>query len=89
MRRPTRRDCLKHKKRPTSQDRLVVLLLSLGLFLLVMALGLWAGPMIELVLFLLATFAVVTINLLFAYSTWDEPDAQEHEPDQKSRQSKE
>lgn len=81
VRRPLRRDCLKPKRHPNLQDRLVVLLLSLGLFLLVIALGIGMGQMVELVLLLIAVCAVVTINLLVVYSTWDEPGAQEEEPE--------
>lgn len=29
--------------------------------------------MVEVVFIVIATFAVVTINLLFAFSTWDTP----------------
>lgn len=60
-------------KRPTIQDQLVVLLMSLGLSLFVNALGYHAGWMVELVLVIIVTFASLTINLLFAFSREDPP----------------
>lgn len=58
-------------KRPPVQDQLVVLLMSLGLAVFVLALGYHAGWMVELVLVIIVTFATLTINLLFAFSRED------------------
>lgn len=88
MRKPAQRRCLEDKRRPSFWDHLVIGGASLGIFLLVLALGVRAGSMVELILILIATFAVVTINLLFAYSTWDAPRAQEKEPGQNSQEQK-
>jgi hypothetical protein len=58
-------------KQPSIRDQLVVLLMSLGLALFVLALGYRAGWMVELVLVIIVTFSMLTINLLFAFSRED------------------
>ena len=57
--------------RPSLQDQLVVLGQSVGFFLLVTALGLRAGHMVELVLALTAGVATLTINVLVACCRWE------------------
>lgn len=67
------------RMRPSGRDQLVVLLQSLGFFLLVMVIGFRGEPMTKLVLLIIAAFATLTINILFAFSQWDAPHNQDNQ----------
>lgn len=62
------------RHRPSAADQLVALLMSVGLSLVVLLVGISAGRLVELVLVLITAFAVLAINVLFAFSRWESRD---------------